>query len=91
MGRKETRYSVLTLMRKNVIEMRTLRREYGQPEVLLECTEEILKQKLPGNVLEICYICLGGLMISERDHNCQELALMGLTRRGACCPAIMHL
>lgn len=29
------------------------------------CTQEILKQKRPENVLEICYICLVELMISE--------------------------
>lgn len=54
MGRKENRYSVLTLTRKNVIEMRTLRRGVWLARSVAVCTEEILKQKLPGNVLEIC-------------------------------------
>lgn len=65
MGRKETRKSVLTLMRKNVIEMRTGRRECGWPEVLAMCMEYIVKQKLPRNVLKICYICLVELVISK--------------------------
>lgn len=39
------------------------------------CTEEILKQRLPGNVLKICNVCLVELMISEWDQNCQGLAL----------------
>lgn len=65
MGSKETRYSVLTLMRKNEIEMRTSGREGGQPGVLAVCTEYILKQKLPRSVLKIWYICLVELIISE--------------------------
>jgi hypothetical protein len=64
-GRKETRYSVLTLTRKNVIEIRTLRRGLCSARSVAVCTEEILKQKLPGNVLEICDIRLVELMISE--------------------------
>lgn len=66
MGRKETRYIQCAHFSEEKRDRNeNVEGESSQPEVPAACTECILKQKLPRNVLKICYVCLVELIISE--------------------------